>query len=100
MPDFYAIRHENGNFLPARLKYSSNWKGNEKTPPRLFTRLGDAKGWITNWRKGRVAISAGTGYDPFFGEYPEPELIIIEVPERHSIRLEIVPVILTFCQPI
>ena len=97
MPDFYAIRHENGNYLPARYKYPSNWEGEEGQFPRLFTKVSHAKGWITNWRAGRVAFQHSQGY---LDEYPEVSLEVIPKPHRAGVKLEIIPVILHFCDPI
>lgn len=98
----YAIKHLNtGNYLPQDFKGASHWAGVEFTDrPRLFSKTG-AKAFQSSWARGPVVkdyIGDELGHEGF-GHYPMYEYRPEPIGRKKS-DLAIVPVVLTFGEPL
>lgn len=95
----YAIQHTTtGNYLTDRYVGGSWWEGEPyKGSPKLFKTLGSAKGWRTNWLKGSVKTEHSQDWET---GYEKLNLVTIPRPNRTRDQLTIIPVTLTFGEPL
>jgi hypothetical protein len=95
----YAIRHTSGKYLTDKWSGTSWWEGeSEKGSPKLFKTLGSAKGWRTNWLKGRLVKEYYKSHYETFSE-DECRLTYEPRPNRKFEDLSIIPVTLSFGEP-
>lgn len=96
MSEFFAIRHRRtGALLPQTEKGASWWEGESSdNRPRLFSKIG-ARNFINIWVKGRVIVKRTP-----YGSIDEGETLEYESRGRSRSDLEIIPVTLTFGEPL
>jgi len=99
---YYAVKHSSGNYLTDHWQGSSYWEGEEgKGAPKLFKSLGSAKGWRTQWLKGRVIKEyAALAQDSFFQGEEFVGYSYEPVPSRSLSCINIIPVTLSFGEPL
>ena len=71
-------------------------------PPRLFSTKKGAVNFISSWLRGRAKLVSNDVYrgaGGYMTDEPSHDLVIEKVPGRRRDQLEIVPVILTFGEP-
>ncbi len=98
--NLYAIRHTSGNYLSDKWPGSSFWEGEAyKGTPKLFKSIGSAKGWRTQWLKGRlVKETYQSSYESFYED--EVSYTYEEIPERRIEHIQIIPVTLVLGEPL
>lgn len=99
--NFFTVRHvDTGHLLPPN-KRSSKWDFTQPAPhfPRLFKTKRAAQVWIRTWVRGTASRSVD--YPPFKqGLYYGAIVQYEPIPGRHTSHLEIVPVTLSFGDPL
>lgn len=93
----FVVRHKHTQrFLPT-MKGASWWEGEEEGPPRLFVSKRAAQNFVIMWAKGRAAVERS-----YSGEWGLDEVIGLKFEDRNRKRtdLEIIPVTLTFGEPL
>lgn len=93
----FVVRHKTtGKYLNPG-NGASHWEGEGGIVPRIFHSLRGAKAFQASWARGIVSV--GKSYDWETG-YTENTGLRIEDRGRRKDMLEIIPVILTFGEPL